>query len=295
MADEKKTKKTDETAEETPAAEEKPKRTRATKAEPEAAAPEAEAKPKRTRKKAEETAAEPAEAPAVEEEVEAEAEQVEAEPESTPEPVAEEAPADEPEPTPEEPAVAETVAEAEPEPDVEAEAAAAEEPVAAEPLSEEPVAEEAPGAEPATDEGATEQPSPEEIAAQGPSQSIRGPKPKKKRLPRAQRHKHSRPKRESTGERKPITRLPKPESERGRDQQRRGVVVSAAMDKTIVVRVDSIKAHPKYKKVIRRSKKFHAHDEQNQAKAGDVVRIVETRPLSKTKRWRLAEVLEVAK
>jgi small subunit ribosomal protein S17 len=97
------------------------------------------------------------------------------------------------------------------------------------------------------------------------------------------------------GERKPITRLPKPESERGRDQQRRGVVVSAAMDKTIVVRVDSIKAHPKYKKVIRRSKKFHAHDEQNQAKAGDVVRIVETRPLSKTKRWRLAEVLEVAK
>ena len=65
------------------------------------------------------------------------------------------------------------------------------------------------------------------------------------------------------------------------------------MDKTIVVRVDSIKSHPKYKKVIRRSKKFHAHDEQNQAKAGDVVRIVETRPLSKTKRWRLAEILEV--
>jgi small subunit ribosomal protein S17 len=96
-------------------------------------------------------------------------------------------------------------------------------------------------------------------------------------------------------ERKPIVRLPKPEGERGREQQRRGVVVSAAMDKTIVVRVDSVKAHPKYKKVIRRSKKFHAHDEQNQAKAGDVVRIVETRPLSKLKRWRLAEVLEVAK
>jgi small subunit ribosomal protein S17 len=126
---------------------------------------------------------------------------------------------------------------------------------------------------------------------------MRGPKPKRKRLPRSQRHKHVKAKRQTTAscERKPITRLPKPESERGRDQQRRGVVVSAAMDKTIVVRVDSIKAHPKYKKVIRRSKKFHAHDEQNQAKAGDVVRIVETRPLSKTKRWRLAEVLEVAK
>jgi small subunit ribosomal protein S17 len=124
---------------------------------------------------------------------------------------------------------------------------------------------------------------------------MRGPKPKKKRLPRSQRHTHAKPKRERPPQRKPITRLPKPEGERGRDQQRRGVVVSAAMDKTIVVRVDSIKAHPKYKKVIRRSKKFHAHDEQNQAKAGDVVRIVETRPLSKTKRWRLAEIIEVAK
>jgi small subunit ribosomal protein S17 len=205
--------------------------------------------------------------------------------------VAEEAPAEEPDSTPEEPVAdepraEETVAADEPEPDVEAEAAAAESPVAADSAAEEPVAEETNAAEPPTDEAATEQPSPVRM---------RGPKPKRKRLPRGQRHKHAKPKREPTGERKPITRLPKPESERGRDQQRRGVVVSAAMDKTIVVRVDSIKAHPKYKKVIRRSKKFHAHDEQNQAKAGDVVRIVETRPLSKTKRWRLAEVLEVAK
>ena len=67
------------------------------------------------------------------------------------------------------------------------------------------------------------------------------------------------------------------------------------MDKTIVVRVDTIKAHPSYKKIVRRSTKFHAHDEQNQAKVGDIVRIVETRPLSKTKHWRLAEILEVAK
>jgi len=56
-----------------------------------------------------------------------------------------------------------------------------------------------------------------------------------------------------------------------------------------------VKAHPKYLKVVRRSTKFHAHDEQNQAKVGDVVRIVETRPLSKTKNWRLAEIVEVAK
>jgi small subunit ribosomal protein S17 len=67
------------------------------------------------------------------------------------------------------------------------------------------------------------------------------------------------------------------------------------MDKTIVVKVDAIRAHPKYKKVIRRSIKFHAHDEQNAAHVGDIVRIVETRPLSRTKRWRLAEVIEVAK
>jgi small subunit ribosomal protein S17 len=67
------------------------------------------------------------------------------------------------------------------------------------------------------------------------------------------------------------------------------------MDKTIVVKVDTVKAHPRYKKVIRRSSKFHAHDEQNAAKIGDVVRIVETRPISKQKNWRLAEVLEVAK
>jgi small subunit ribosomal protein S17 len=96
-------------------------------------------------------------------------------------------------------------------------------------------------------------------------------------------------------ERKPIVRLEKPEHERGRRQERRGVVVSSAMDKTIVVKVEAIKAHPRYKKVVRRSVKFHAHDEGNLASVGDVVRIVETRPVSKTKRWRLAEVVEVAR
>jgi len=90
-------------------------------------------------------------------------------------------------------------------------------------------------------------------------------------------------------------RLPKPEHERGRRQERRGVVVSDAMDKTIVVKVDTVKAHQRYKKVIRRSAKFHVHDEQNAAKVGDLVRIVETRPISKQKNWRLAEVLEAAK
>jgi small subunit ribosomal protein S17 len=120
-------------------------------------------------------------------------------------------------------------------------------------------------------------------------------KKKRKRLPRAQRHKHSKPKRERPAERKPITRLPKPEAERGRRQERRGVVVSSAMDKTIVVKVDTIKAHTKYKKVVRRSVKFRAHDPENRANVGDVVRIVETRPISKTKNWRLAEIVEAAR
>jgi small subunit ribosomal protein S17 len=157
----------------------------------------------------------------------------------------------------------------------------------------EPEAAEAEASETAAEEtpAAAETPAAEETPAAPQPE----PKKKKKRLPRALRPQRTRPQRERSAERKPITRLPKPEAERGRRQERRGVVVSSAMDKTIVVRVDMVKAHPRYKKVVRRSEKFHAHDERNEAKPGDVVRIVETRPLSKTKRWRLAEIVEVAK
>ena len=63
----------------------------------------------------------------------------------------------------------------------------------------------------------------------------------------------------------------------------------------MLFRSDTIKAHPRYQKVVRRSVKFHAHDEKNEAKVGDVVRIVETRPLSALKHWRLVEIVEVAK
>ncbi len=166
---------------------------------------------------------------------------------------------------------------------------------------EEPVAEvEAPAAaEPAAPEepaaAAPEEPAaaaPEEPAAPAPQSQ---PKQKHKRLPRPLRPKKGRRVRTPATERKPISREEKPEHDRGRRQERRGIVVSDAMDKTIVVKVDSIRQHKKYKKVIRRSVKFHAHDEQNSAHVGDVVRIVETRPLSKTKRWRLAEIVEVAK
>jgi small subunit ribosomal protein S17 len=135
---------------------------------------------------------------------------------------------------------------------------------------------------------------PAEEAAPPPPR-VSGPKPKKKRLPRPLRRTRTKTVRPESAERKPIVRLEKPEHERGRSQERQGTVVSDAMDKTIVVKVDVIKAHRRYKKVVRRSTKFHAHDAQNSAKVGDVVRIVETRPLSKTKRWRLAEIVEAAK
>jgi small subunit ribosomal protein S17 len=74
-------------------------------------------------------------------------------------------------------------------------------------------------------------------------------------------------------------------------QEVTGVVTSAKMEKTIIVKVTRLVQHKLYRRVIRVSKKFYAHDEERQAKAGDTVRIVETRPLSKLKRWRLAEVV----
>ena len=76
---------------------------------------------------------------------------------------------------------------------------------------------------------------------------------------------------------------------------REGVVVSSKADKTIVVAFDRVQQHPKYKKYITRRKKYYAHDEGNQCNIGDRVRIVETRPLSKMKRWRVESILTRAK
>ena len=166
----------------------------------------------------------------------------------------------------------------------------------AEAPAEEPAAEapaEEPAAEPPAEEPAAEAPA--ELAAEAVAAPAAPSKPKKKRLPRSQRRQRTKPKRERPKTRAAIVRLPKPEHARGQRKERRGVIVSSAMDKTIVVRVDTQKPHRVYKKIVRRSRKFHAHDETNVAKAGDVVRIVETRPVSKTKSWRLAEVLEEAK
>jgi small subunit ribosomal protein S17 len=123
---------------------------------------------------------------------------------------------------------------------------------------------------------------------EGPSaRAPRGVKPKKKEVA---------PKRAKTKtERGAYVRTPAGPSDQGQRKERRGVVVSDAGDKTITIRVDVMMAHPKYKKIMRRSVKLRAHDAQNQAKVGDIVRVQETRPLSKTKRWRLLEIVEVAR
>ena len=88
---------------------------------------------------------------------------------------------------------------------------------------------------------------------------------------------------------------PPAEREPGTPQTRQGVVVSDKADKTITVSVDIAKRHPRYQKIVRSTKTLHAHDEQNDARPGDVVRVVECRPMSRTKRWRLVEILERAK
>jgi small subunit ribosomal protein S17 len=180
--------------------------------------------------------------------------------------------------------------EVEPEPEVVAEAE--EQPVAEETVAEpdeqpaDPGAEE-PGADPVAEAAPEEEPSAPEASA--------GRQRSHKHIPRSARRTRTKPVRERPKTRRPITRTGKPEHEPGRRQERRGVVVSDKGDKTIVVKVDVIKSHPKYKKVVRSTVKFHAHDEANTAGVGDTVRIVETRPLSKQKRWRLAEIVEKAK
>jgi small subunit ribosomal protein S17 len=93
----------------------------------------------------------------------------------------------------------------------------------------------------------------------------------------------------------PGTGTPAAERVEGVKKVRQGIVTSAKPDKTITVAVESARRHPSYEKIIRRSKSLHAHDERNEAGEGDTVRIIETRPMSKTKRWRLIEVVEKAK
>src|SRR5215217_5950540 len=214
-------------------------------------------------------------------------------------------------------------------PEEAAEEAAAEEPVAEEPVAEEPAAEEpAPEEEPAAEEPAPE----EEPVAEEPAPAAEAPadepeerlSPKERR--RRQRSTHTgqaRPSRtieeraqERAEERRrkavnrrayrqkqrakrssePRAEAPAPEPQpSGNVKLRQGIVVSDKADKTITVRIDSARPHRMYKKIVRSGSTLHAHDERNEAHVGDTVRLVESRPLSRTKRWRLVEILERAR
>jgi small subunit ribosomal protein S17 len=188
------------------------------------------------------------------------------------------------------------------------------------PKADEPVAEaEAPAAEPEAEpvaEAAVEAPAEAEVEAAAETEAPAEPEaaPAAKAAPKSKAKAAAKtedaadePKRRGPRP-KPLKKAAEVKKERGvyrRDpkvigvqaprKERRGVVVSSKPDKTIIIRVDSAKPHPKYLKIVRRSIKLHAHDERNEANTGDVVKITETRPLSKLKRWRLTEILERAK
>jgi len=97
------------------------------------------------------------------------------------------------------------------------------------------------------------------------------------------------------GEKGPATTPPAKEHGPGRPRTRQGIVTSARADKTITVQIETARRHKMYKKIIRESTSIHAHDEKNDAHEGDRVRVIESRPLSRTKRWRLVEILERAR
>jgi small subunit ribosomal protein S17 len=213
------------------------------------------------------------------------------------------------EPPVEEPAAAEEPAAEEAPPE---EPAAAEAPAAEEPAAEEPAAEEAPApAAPAGDDEPAEVLSPKqarkrarsvhagEVAPQrgaddrqGERAAARAATAKARRAYRLKSREKAKARRAAAPAAEPLAPV---ERAHGRAKVRQGVVVSDKADKTITVRVDLARRHPRYDKVIRSSSTLHAHDESNEANTGDTVSVIESRPLSRTKRWRLVEVLERAK
>jgi small subunit ribosomal protein S17 len=203
-----------------------------------------------------------------------------------------------------------------------AEAPAEETPQAEEtPAEEAPAAEETPAEEPAAEEAPAEE-APADAPAEdsGPSDDPDMPWKAKRRLERSRRPHEAGPqlspeervakrladrklaaavrRKNRAGEKakhEAGTGTPPAERDGNAAKVRQGIVVSDKGEKSITVKIDIVRRHPTYEKVIRRSRTLHAHDESNQAGEGDVVRIVETRPLSKTKRWRLVDVVEKAK
>lgn len=221
----------------------------------------------------------------------------------------------EPEIPEEETPAAEAVADA-PVEEAPAEEAAAEEPAAeAAAAGEEPAAEEAPAEAPAADAGGDDAPAEAPAAPVGPKairrakrsahtgevkpsrsaeerQAERVETRRAKAVARSRRRGQEREKRAATpnGE-----GTPPAQREAASVQVRQGIVTSTKAAKTITVRVDIAKRHPKYQKIVRSTKSLHAHDETSEAREGDFVRVIASRPMSATKRWRLVEILERAK
>ena len=181
--------------------------------------------------------------------------------------------------------------------------------------AEEAPAEDAPAEEAATEEGGEEAP-----AAEAPADDEGLDWKARRRLERSRRPAEQRPEQspeerakargegrrqaargrssyrtKSRTKRQAGTGTPPAESRSAGRKTRQGRVVSSKPDKTITVQIEVARRHPQYEKVIRRSRTLHAHDARNEAGEGDLVRVVETRPLSRTKRWRLIEILEKAK
>jgi small subunit ribosomal protein S17 len=197
--------------------------------------------------------------------------------------------------------------------------------------AEAPATEETPAAEEAeavqeaeaveAEPAAAEEPAAEQKPAKEPNPEDELPWKERRRLERSRRPHEAQPQRgteERTSERlearrakaslrrkqrvdtraqevEPRTGTPSAERAANPAKVRRGVVVSDRGEKSITVRIEIVRRHPTYEKVVRSTRTLHAHDERNEASEGDVVQVAETRPLSKTKRWRLVEVLERAK
>jgi small subunit ribosomal protein S17 len=177
----------------------------------------------------------------------------------------------------------------------------------AEPVEEAPAEEEAPA--PAA-ESAPAEPDPEDDLPwkqrrrlqrsrqphqAGPQLSVEERAAKRAEARRAKANLRRKQRAEAKGEKSGGTGTAPAQREANAAKVRQGIVVSDKGDKSITVRIDFARRHPTYEKIVRRSRTLHAHDERNEAGEGDVVRVIETRPLSKTKRWRLVEVMEKAK
>jgi small subunit ribosomal protein S17 len=181
------------------------------------------------------------------------------------------------------------------------------------PAEDAPAAEEAPAEEAAeaapTAEEAPAEPNPEDdlpwkerrrLQKSRRARKARASTPEERKAERATERKRKAELRRKQREavktsRTPGTGTPPAEREANAAKVRQGIVVSSKGDKSITVRIDIARRHRTYEKIVRSSSKLHAHDERNEAGEGDVVRVIETRPLSKTKRWRLVDVVEKAR